>query len=142
MKKKLNFLMLTFFTIIASLVFSSCSKDDELSENYYLQLTDVNTNCIDADGNSIAPSLIEAWKTAADVDPLRGISLGKYSRENAIKSFDLTIEALKSQYQEIYVGKNLLPEGGYITYKFALQTQSGSTVTSSSIQVTNDGVSY
>lgn len=143
MRKKTNLLMMTLITMITSLVFSSCSKDDEstdLTENYYFQLTDVNTNCVDANGNSVASSLMEEWIIAADADPLRGISLGKYSRDNAIKSFDLTIEDLRSRYQELYAGKNILPEGGYIIYKFALKTQSGSVVTHASIRVTNTGV--
>lgn len=141
MRKKINFLMLTLIAMVTSLVFSSCSKDYEPTENYYFQLTDVNTNGVDVDGNSVASSFNEEWIAANHADSQGRITLGKYSRENAIKSFDLTIDALKGQYQEIYAGKNLLPQGCYIDYNFALLTQAGSTVKSSSIRVTNNGAS-
>lgn len=141
MRKKVNFLMLTLIAMVASLAFSSCSKDDEPTENYYFQLTDVNTNGVDEEGNSMASSLKEQWMADNHADSQGKVTLGKYSRENAIKSFDLTIDALKSQYQEIYAGKNLLPQGCYIDYNFTLLTQSGSSVTSSTIRVTNSGAS-
>lgn len=143
MRKKVNFLMLTLIAMVASLAFSSCSKDDEPKsvENYYFVLTSVKTNLVDPNtGQSIAPALKEELISgSADFDSNGKFHMGKTTKDSALNAFEQSVEAYKRSFNEAYAGKNLLPEGGFIDYNFVLQTQSGSTVTTSTIRVTNDG---
>lgn len=143
MRKKVYFLMLTLITMVASLAFSSCSKDDEPKsvENYYFVLTSVNTNLVDPNtGQSLAPALKEELiSDSSDLDSNGKFHLGKTTKDRALNAFEKSVENYKRAFNEAYAGKNLLPEGGVIDYNFALQTQSGFTVTTSTIRVTNDG---
>lgn len=141
MKKKLNFLMLTFITMIASLSLISCDKvDNELSgDTYYLQLTSVDTNLIAEDGQSLASTLKSEWIAANKASSDGKMSMGKLTYENAEKAFNNNISSMISQLNEVYAGKDLLPEGGYFTYNFSLVTKSEGPFRRASIKVTNSG---
>lgn len=141
MKRKLNMLMLTLITLFACLSLSSCDKDNDpiLGESAYIQLSSVDTNCLDASGNSIASAVKNEWISANKADSQGKILIGKTSLERAEELFDQNISSLRSQYYDAYVGKNILPEGGYITYNFAL-IFGNAAIRHASIMITNDGV--
>lgn len=142
MKKKVTFLMLTLITMITSLAFTSCSKDDEPQsvENYYLVFTSVYTNLGDpTTGESLAQDVYDEFLAASDLDTNGEFAFGKTTEKSALKAFNKSIDNYSKSLNDAYAGKNLLPEGGFIEYNFALKTQSGSTVTNSTIQVTNNG---
>ena len=144
MKKKVCFLMLTLIAAITSLSLTSCGSDDEpqVKSNYYFKLSSVDTNCLDANGESIAPTVKNDWITANKADAQGKISLGKMTRENAEKAFDANVNSLRTQANDFYVGK--LPQDGYIDYNFSLVVQSSAvngTEKSATIRVTNSGVS-
>ena len=144
MKKKLSFLMLTLVALVASISFTSCDKDDEptTTENYYLQLTTVETNLVNANtGESLASTLKEAFLSDPQFDASGKFSIGKTTKEKAIKAFNQSLENFRKSFNDVYAGKDFLPENGYIVYNFVLQNQSGSRVTSASLRVTNSGAS-
>jgi hypothetical protein len=142
MRMKVNILMLILITMITSIAFSSCSKDDEPQsvDNYYLVLSAVNTNLVDpTTGQSIAPALQEALIKGGELDSNGKFSMGKTTKESAINAFNESVENYKKSFNEVYAGKNLLPEGGYFDYEFTLQNKSGVIVVKATIRVTNAG---
>lgn len=142
MKKKVTFLMLTLVAMVASISFTSCDKDDEptYTDNYYLTLSNVVTNCIDANGESIAPALKEAWISDFNANSNGQFSIGKTSKEEAIKAFDQSISNIKDAYNATYKGTNLLPEGGYFDLYFTLtSSSSSSSIRSATVRVSNSG---
>ncbi len=141
MRKKLNFLMLTLITMIASISLSSCDKvDDALTgEEYYIQLTSVDTNLINEDGQSLGSALKSEWISANKASSDGKKSMGRLTYENAEKAFSSNINSMISQFNDIYAGKNLLPEGGYIDYNFSLVSKSEGPYSRASIRVTNSG---
>ena len=142
MKKKVTFLMLTLVTLVTSISFISCNKDDEptITENYYLQLTTVETNLVNANtGESLAAALRDAFLADPQFDSSGKFSIGKTTKENAIDAFNQSIENFRKALNDVYAGKELLPENGYVVYNFVLQNQSGTKVKSASLRVTNSG---
>ncbi|MCM1116000.1 MAG: hypothetical protein NC342_00470 [Pseudoflavonifractor sp.] len=141
MKTKLNMLMLTLITMFACLSLSSCDKDNDpiLGESAYVQLTSVETNCLDANGNSIASAAKNEWISANKADSQAKVLIGKTSLDRAEELFDQNISFMRSQCYDFCDGKNILPEGGYITYNFAL-IFGNAAVRHASIKITNDGV--
>lgn len=146
MKKKVNFLMLAIATMLACLSFTSCDKDkvdDVLGvNNYYLQLVDVNSNLVDENGNSIDSALKAEWIDAYKADSQGKVSLGKDSDEkSAENAFYRSLYNIVEAYNNAYAGKNLFPEGGYFTLKFALLKEKSS-IKTAYITVNNSGASY
>lgn len=144
MRKKINFMMLTLIATLASLAFTSCSKDDEPQsvENYFFALTSVGTNLVDANGQSLAQTFIKDLIAASsDLDSNGMFHIGNTTKESALNAFDKSVENYRKSFNDAYAGKNLLPEGGYIDFTFSLLTQSVSVVTSATIHVTNNGAS-
>lgn len=142
MKKKLSFLMLTLVALVASMSLNSCDKVTEEVfgvENYYLVLSSVDTNLVDANGQSLENTLREAWITAFNANSDGRFSIGKTTEDKAKTAYYESIQNIKSVYDEAYKGKNLLPEGGYFTLNLALIDNSGSRILSSSVRVTNSG---
>ena len=144
MKKKVTFLMLTLVAMVASISFTSCDKDDEptYTDNYYLQLTSVQSNLVNQEtGESLDSALKEEFIAGSDLDSSGKFSIGKTSKENAVAAFNQSISNFKQALSNAYVGKNILPNNGYIDYNFVLKNNSGSIVQSTSIRVTNTAAS-
>lgn len=141
MKKKACFLMLTLIAVIASLSLTSCDKVDDVltGEEYFIQLTSVDTNCLDANGQSIANVCKSEWISANKASSDGKLSMGKLTYESAEKAFAANLSSMRTQFNEAYAGKNLLPDGGYIQYNFSLVTKSGGPYSRSSITITNSG---
>ena len=73
MKKTIKYLMLTLVAVFACVAISSCNKTDDDDPNkgignYYVQLTGVETNCIDATGNNLADIFKSGWITENKAD--------------------------------------------------------------------------
>ena len=138
MKKKVNFMMLTLIVAITSLSLTSCDKADDV-ENYYIELLSVATNCIDVNGESIAPAIKQNWVLDVANSGER-FAIGKTTYDSAIDAFDRSITNMKTGYAEAYVGKNLLPQDGAFELLLALVSKSGSRIKTATIRVTNSGV--
>ena len=146
MKKTIKYLMLTLVAVFACVAISSCSKDDDdLNKgigNYYVQLVGIETNCIDATtGNNLADNLMSEWISANKADAQGKKTIGKADNESARTWFNQNINALVQEYDEMYRGKNLLPENGYIRYYFSLGSDAsyGGATENAIIEVTNSG---
>ena len=123
MKKTIKYLMLTLVAVFACVAISSCSKDDDDPDkgigNYYVQLVGVETNCIDATtGNNMADNFKSGWISANKADAQGRKTIGKTDNETARTWFNQNINALVQAFDEMYRGKNLLPENGYIRYYY------------------------
>lgn len=145
MKTTIKYLMLTLVAVFACVSISSCSKDDDDPNkgigNYYFQLSDVETNCIDANGNNYADALKSEWISANQADAQGKKAIGKTDNESARAWFNQNINALVQAYDEAYRGKNILPENGYINYYFHLGSDAsyGGANEYATIEVTNSG---
>lgn len=144
MKRKFNFLMFAFIAVLACLSFASCDKDDDpvAVDNYYLQLSEVSSNLVDANGNSLTSALITEWIDAFKADSQGKIAIGKYSDEKSAENgFYKNLDNIVASYNNAYAGKDLLPDDGFFTLKFYLLKEK-TIITSASIRVTNSGASY
>lgn len=144
MKTTIKYLMLALVAVFACVSISSCSKDDydpnKLIGNYYFQLSNVETNCYDADGNNIADAAFKLWISTNKANAEGKITVGKVDIETASAFFDQNIKALVEAYDEAYRGKNLLPKNGYINYYFRLGSDApGVASRFATIEVTNSG---
>lgn len=143
MKSKIKYLMLALVAVFACVSFSSCDaiEEDLLGVyDYYYQLSGVQSNCFDANGNDISSACKEEWKTIVNADGNYRIKVGKTTNEKAVEWFNMNIDANLKAYDELYAGKNLLPEGGWVVYTFRLFSDSPKGVTkSASIEVSNSG---
>ena len=145
MKTTIKYLMLTLVAVFACVSISSCSKDDDDPNmgigNYYFQLSDVETNCIDANGNNLADAFKSEWISANQADAQGKKTIGKTDRESARAWFIQTINALVQAYDDAYRGKNLLPENGWIPYSFTLGSDAsyGGATANAIIEITHAG---
>lgn len=142
MRMKVKILMLTLITMVTSIAFSSCSKDEEPKsvDDYYLVLSSVNTNLVDATtGQSMALVLLEEANNELGLDSKGEYFFGQTTKESAVNAFNGSVENFRKAYNEAYAGKNLLPEGGFIDYEFILKNKSGETFDKATIRVTNNG---
>jgi hypothetical protein len=144
MKTKFKYFLLAVFTVLTGVSFSSCSNDDDEDPNkgignYYFQLYAVETNCVDANGNSIANALRDEWITANNADANGKKFIGKTDNETARNWFKQNISALVKAYSDAFVGK--LPDGGYIIYSFVLDSDAtwGGARENAVIEITNSG---
>lgn len=144
MKKRVTFLILTLIAMVTSFSFTSCSKDDDapvVTENYYLQLSSIVTNCVDANGQSIEGALKDTWVSASKADSQGKVLIGNVTSEIATQWFEEYVNTFKTTFNDTYSGKNLLPEGGYINYNFSLVRENRS-IKSTSVYVTNSGAIF
>lgn len=146
MKKTIKYLMLTLVAVLACVAISSCSKDDDDDPNkgignYYVQLTGVETNCIDATGNNLADTFKSGWITENKADSQGKKTIGKTDNETARTWFNQYINALVQNADEEFRGKNLLPENGYVRYYFSLGSDAsyGGANENAIIEVSNSG---
>lgn len=145
MKTTIKYLMLALVAVFACVSISSCSKDDDDPNkgigNYYFQLSDVETNCIDANGNNLADAFKSEWISANQADAQGKKAIGKTDNESARAWFNQNINALVQAYDEAYRGKNLLPENGWILYSFTLGSDAsyGGATANAIIEITNAG---
>lgn len=146
MKKTIKYLMFTLVAVFACVSISSCSKDDDDDPNkgignYYVQLVGVETNIVDATGNSIADALLSEWISANQADAQGKKNIGKIDNESALAWFNQYINAIVQALDEVYKGKNLIPENGYIRYYFSLDSNAsyGGATKRVIIEVTNSG---
>lgn len=146
MKKTIKYLMLTLVAVFACVAISSCSKDDDDDPNkgignYYVQLTGVETNCIDAAGNNLADIFKSGWISENKADAQGKKTIGKTDNETARTWFNLYINALVQNADEEFRGKNLLPENGYVRYYFSLGSDAsyGGANENAIIEVSNSG---
>lgn len=145
MKTTIKYLMLALVAVFACVSISSCTKDDDDPNkgigNYYFQLFDVESNCIDANGNSIVDACWDEWVSANQADDQGKKIIGKTDKESARAWFNQTINALVQAFDEAYRGKNLLPENGYILYYFRLGSDApyGGANEYATIEVSNSG---
>lgn len=145
MKTTIKYLMLTLVAVFACVSISSCSKDDDDPNkgigNYYFQLSDVETNCIDANGNNLADALKSEWMSVNHADAQGNITIGKTDNESARAWFDQNINDLVQAYDDSYSGKNILPENGWIRYSFTLYSDAsyGGATAYATIEITNAG---
>lgn len=131
--------------MVVSMAFVSCGNDDDPDDAtgtdiYYLQLTKVVSNLASSDGQSLANALLQEWITINRADNQGRILLGKMTKKSAEEVFDVNISSMTDQFNDLYSGKNILPEGGFIEYHFAL-TDLGRIIKSDVIKVNNDGAS-
>lgn len=144
MKEKAKLLMLSLIAMIASLSLSSCGNDDEpqVTEDYYLCLTAVETNLVNAEtGESLASALKAEFISGSELDANGKFHMGNTTMESAENAFNQSIANFTKSFNDAYAGKNLLPENGYIVYRFSMETKSGKAVETASIRVTNSGAS-
>ena len=146
MKKTIKYLMLTLVAVFACVSISSCSKDDDDDPNkgignYYVQLTGVETNCIDATGNNLADTFKSGWITENKADSQGKKTIGKTDNETARTWFNQYINALVQNADEEFRGINLLPENGYVRYYFSLGSDAsyGGANENAIIEVSNSG---
>lgn len=145
MKKTIKYLMLILVAVFACVAISSCNKtDDDPNKgigNYYVQLTGVETNCIDATGNNLADIFKSGWITENKADSQGKKTIGKTDNETARTWFNQYINALVQNADEEFRGKNLLPENGYVRYYFSLESDAsyGGANENAIIEVTNSG---
>ena len=145
MKKTIKCLMLTLVAVFACVAISSCSKDDDDPNkgigNYYVQLTGVETNCVDATGNNLADIFKSGWITENKADSQGKKTIGKTDNETARTWLNQYINALVQNADEEFRGKNLLPENGYVRYYFSLGSDAsyGGANENAIIEVSNSG---
>lgn len=137
MKTTIKYLMLTLVAVFACVSFSSCSSDDDPVEkgigNYYFQLTNIKSNCVDPD------EFFNIWIQANKADSQGKMAIGKTDRESAEKWFDTNISSLVDGYSSMYEGK--IPEGGFIELSFYLgvDVSYGYAGKYAHIEITNSG---
>ena len=139
MKKTIKFLMLAFVAMLACVSFSSCSEDEEWKESlstFYVSLTKVDTNLVDANGNNLAQTYMDAWDKAENATNGKK-TLGKVEEKNAIKAFDQYIESYKSVNAPLC---SSMPKGGILTFSFVLVDEKGKTYKTATVTLTDKGV--
>lgn len=146
MKTKVKYLMLALAAVLACASIVSCSKDDDEDPNkgvgnYYLQLTNVETNCVDANGNNLAETFKAEWISANKADAQGKKIIGNTDNESARSWFNQYITTFVQANDEAYRGKNLLPANCYIRYSFHLGSDAsyGGVNEIATIEVTNSG---
>lgn len=143
MKKKTMFFVLTLFSVLASVLISSCSKEEPVkTQKYYLQLAFVETNC----KNINSESLKAEWIAENEADSQGVIFLGEMTQKEAIEYFDNEIESLSYMFTDIYANKEIIPKGGYLIYSFSLIPEpwlpTYSHIRYGVIEINNFGASY
>lgn len=140
--------MLALVAVFACVSFSSCSlfEDEDNGFGTYYCKCWVDTNCLGADGQSIGKTLENQWYELNNASPQEGLKVGKVNAETAEKWFNETMNSLLQTYNELYAGKGLLPEGGWIDYHYYLTSdaKSGGSNASVIISIDNNGatISY
>lgn len=139
MKKSIKFLMLAFMAMLACVSFSSCSEDEEWKESlstFYIGLTNVETNLVDAHGKNLAQTYMDAWDKDENASGGKK-TLGKADENTALKTFNQYIESFKSVYATVV---SSLPEGGVLKYTFVLVDDKGKTYKTATVTITDKGV--
>lgn len=132
--------MLALVAVFACVSFSSCDaiEEDLGIAEYYCKYS-VETNLVDANGNSMTPALMDALKAQAGNDECV-VKVGKTNKDKALEWFNATIDNELRTADAMYGGKNLLPEGGWIVYSYSLYSDSSEGARkSASIEITNSG---
>lgn len=137
------FFVLTLFSVLASVLISSCSKEEpEKTQKYYLQLAFVETNC----KNINSESLRAEWIAENEADSQGVIFLGEMTQKEAIDYFENEIKSLSYTFTNIYANKGIIPNGGYLNYSFSLIPESWlpnyGYVRVGVIEINNSGASY
>lgn len=146
MKKKIIFLALTLISTLISLTLSSCNKEDEVYSLFYLQFNGISRNVVDENGKSISEKLMKETFYLKNGQRLYGTNepLGRFKTyHEACEGCEKELLPLVTELNEMYCGKSLLPEDGYINYNFTLsEFQSGNIADHPCIHVTNAGAIY
>lgn len=142
MKTKVKYLMFALVAVFACVSISSCSKDDGVESgvgNYYFLLSGVETNGVDANGNSISSVIKADFITSNKADAQGKISIGKTDRVSAEKYFEESVKSFINAYTTAYQGK--LPEGVYIklTFYLGVDVSYGYAGKYATVEVTNSG---
>lgn len=120
--KKVKMFLMSLMTLFVVGSITGCADDIEDfikgNDEYYIVLDDVDTNLVDASGNSLKQALYDAFKFDKGG---KSQSLGK-SDAAPLKVFEQSCENLKNAMQAELNGK--LPEGGYVAYTFSLRKDS------------------
>lgn len=128
MKTK-NF-FLTMIAVCAMVALTSCEKAAE----YYIALDNVETNMVDASGNSLAQAY---YDTFVFDNGSKTQSLGSTTSEDeAIESFNVSCANIKNQFDAAFANLTL-PNGWYIAYTLSLHidSPSGETITTKRIVI-------
>ena len=146
MKTNLKYFVMALVAIVASLSFSSCSKDEDPMKgvgNYYIQFVTTQSNLVDAEGKSLVQviddNMLGMLKSEFKADAQGRFSIGKLDNQTAKKTFDAFMSTLSDALGEAWAGK--LPKNGLIIYEFCLDsdaTYAGAT-SKASIKVTDTG---
>lgn len=139
MKKTIKFLMLAFVAMLACVSFSSCSEDEEWKESlstFYISLTKVETNLVDANGKNLAQTYMDEWDQAENASNGKK-TLGKVEEKSALKAFDQYIESYKSVNASFC---SSMPKGGILTCNFVLVDEKGKTYKTATVTLTDKGV--
>lgn len=122
--KKVKLFLMSLMTLFVFGSITSCGDDvvDAIMGNdeYFIALDEVDTNLVDASGNSLKQSLYDAFTFDKGG---KSQSLGK-SDAAPLKAFEQSCENIESAMQAELKGK--LPEGGYVAYTFSLRKGSSS----------------
>lgn len=125
----MNFIKTIIAAMLAALVgFSSCSKDDDdvKTSTYYISLDNVETNGVDANGNSVANQMYEQVGAAISSQSFEGIS-----KDDAIEGFNVFCSTFKNS------SNGTLPNGVWVKCLFSLRegSISGAIITSKEIEI-------
>lgn len=124
--KKAKFFLMSLMTLVLCGLTTSCNPADIVEEvmdyeEYFIVLDAVDSNLLDASGNSLNQALYDEFKF--DQSGSKSQSMGKLkSNEVAEESFELSCANIEEAYKAAYNG--VMPEGGYIKYYLSLRMQS------------------
>ncbi len=120
--KKVKLFFLSLMTIVMCGLTTSCDPNDVVGEvmdwnEYFISLDAVETNLVDASGNSLAKAISEEFKF--DKSGAKTQSLGKMADDTARETFKLSCDNIEAAYKAVYQG--VMPQGGYIEYYLSLR---------------------
>ena len=120
--KKVKLFFLSLMTIVMCGLTTSCDPNEVVGEvmdwnEYYISLDAVETNLLDASGNSLADAIYEEFKF--DKNGAKTQKLGKMSDDTARETFKLSCDNIEATYKAAYDG--VLIEGGIIKYYLSLR---------------------
>lgn len=124
--KRAKFFLMSLMTLVLCGLTTSCNPADIVEEvmdyeEYFIVLDAVDSNLLDASGNSLNQALYDEFKF--DQSGSKSQSMGKLkSNEVAEESFELSCANIEEAYKAAYNG--VMPEGGYIKYYLSLRMQS------------------
>ena len=124
--KRAKFFLMSLMTLVLCGLTTSCNPNDIVEEvmdyeEYFIVLDAVDSNLLDASGNSLNQALYDEFKF--DQSGSKSQSMGKLkSNEVAEESFELSCANIEEAYKAAYNG--VMPEGGYIKYYLSLRMQS------------------